>query len=118
MAVRDRWDLEWGTYGDSFANRLVTIRQHRGLTQEQVAERTGMHRNQMSNMERNVSSGERFADPHLSTIFRLAMALDVPPEFLIPDLGAKVRRRSPEQASAASMSRVEAELRRLLDDNG
>lgn len=77
-----------------------------------------MHRNQVSNMERNVSSGERFADPHLSTVFRLAMALDVPPEFLIPDLGAKVRRRSPEQETAASMSKVEVELHRLLVDNG
>ncbi|MFT4124881.1 MAG: helix-turn-helix transcriptional regulator [Gordonia sp. (in: high G+C Gram-positive bacteria)] len=115
MPTNERGSLEWGTYGDSFGLRLRTIRHQRGLSQEQVAERCGMHRNQISNLERNTSNREPFiADPVLSTVFRLARALEVAPRLLIPDLDIPVQRRSPEQSSRAAVSRVESELQRIL----
>ncbi|QUD81359.1 helix-turn-helix transcriptional regulator [Gordonia polyisoprenivorans] len=119
MPANERGPLEWGTYGDSFAHRLRIIRKERGLSQEQVAHRSGMHRNQISNLERNTSNQEPFiADPQLSTVYRLAQALEVTPRLLIPDGDTAVHQRSPEQESRAAESRVEAELRRLLDEQG
>ncbi len=106
-----------GTYGDSVARRLSFIRGHRGLSQEEVANRSGMHRNQVSNLERNHSNRDPYiADPQLSTIYRLALALSVPPAWLLPDIDRPVQRRSPEQASNKAVSVVEAELERLLSE--
>lgn len=117
VPARERGSLEWDTYGDSFGFRLVTIRRARGLSQEQVALLCGMHRNQISNLERNTSNRAPFiADPTLSTVYRLAHALAVPPAYLLPDLNRSVARRSPEQATRAAESEVEAELTRLLAD--
>lgn len=76
-----------------------------------------MHRNQISNLERNASNRDPFiADPQLSTVYRLAHALKVAPRLLLPDLDHVVRRRSPEQETRAAESRVEAELERMLDE--
>ncbi|WP_309249720.1 helix-turn-helix domain-containing protein [Gordonia mangrovi] len=91
------------------------IRQIRGLSQQEVAQLCGMHHNQVSNLERNRSNRDPFiADPQLSTVYRLARALEVPPAYLLPDLDHLVRRRSPEQATVRELSRVEDALRRLL----
>ncbi len=76
-----------------------------------------MHRNQVSNLERNHSNRDPYiADPQLSTIYRLALALSVPPAWLLPDVDRPVQRRSPEQASNKAVSVVEAELERLLSE--
>ncbi len=112
--AREERALEWGTYGDSLANRLVTLRKARGFTQDALADRAGVHRNQVSNIERNVSSGDRSADPHMSTIYSLAAALDVPPALLLPDVDKRVAVRSAEQESMAALSKVETELRELI----
>lgn len=78
-----------------------------------------MHRNQVSNLERNHSNRDPYiADPQLSTIYRLALALSVPPAWLLPDVDRPVQRRSPEQASNTAVSVVEAELERLLSEQG
>ncbi|MDF0528678.1 helix-turn-helix transcriptional regulator [Tsukamurella sp. 8F] len=111
---REESSIEWVTYGDSLAHRLVAIRKERGLSQEALAQLAGVHRNQVSNIERNVSSGDRSADPHLSTIYALASALGVAPKLLLPDVDTLVARRSAEQESAEAMSRVEDDLRELL----
>ncbi len=82
-----------------------------------MANRSGMHRNQVSNLERNHSNRDPYiADPQLSTIYRLALALSVPPAWLLPDVDRPVQRRSPEQASNKAVSVVEAELERLLSE--
>ncbi len=82
-----------------------------------MANRSGMHRNQVSNLERNHSNRDPYiADPQLSTIYRLALALSVPPAWLLPDIDRPVQRRSPEQASNKAVSVVEAELERLLSE--
>ncbi|GAA1082702.1 hypothetical protein GCM10009648_21230 [Tsukamurella spumae] len=103
-------DIEWDTYGDSLGRRLSTLRRARGLSQEKLGELAGLHRNQISNIERNVSSNERFSDPHMSTVYRLAAALDVPPGWLLPDIEVRVLPRSAEQASADAVSAVESAL--------
>lgn len=111
VPARERGSLEWDTYGDSFGHRLFIVRREMGISQEELALRCGMHRNQISNLERNTSNREpRIADPQLSTVYRLARALEVPPAYLIPDLDVVVQKRSPEQATRAAESRVERQL--------
>lgn len=103
-------ELEWPTYGYSFSRRLRLIRKRRNLSQEELAHRSGLHRNQVSNLERNISGAEGPADPHVSTVYRLARVLDVPPVMLIPDADAPVGKRSGETADDRSWAVVEARV--------
>ncbi|WP_081586246.1 helix-turn-helix domain-containing protein [Tsukamurella sp. 1534] len=104
-------EIDWETYGHALARRLVVLRKARGYSQERLAQLAGMHRNQISNIERNVSSNERYADPHMSTVYRLAAALSVAPSFLLPDVGVCVQMRSSEQESEESAGAVESAVR-------
>jgi len=64
--------------GDHIAAVLQQTRLAKELTQAQVADRAGMHRNQISNLERNHSNREPFlADPTVSTLATLAEVLDI-----------------------------------------
>lgn len=74
----------WLSYGHRLGANLRDLREMRGLTQEQLAEKVGMARNTISNIERNENNNGSAADPRLSTIYRLAAALDVPPAVLLP----------------------------------
>lgn len=74
----------WASYALSLGNRVKTIRVMRGLTQSRLAELAGVSRSLISNLERNDYNGARAADPTLSTIYRLAAALYVPPAALLP----------------------------------
>ncbi len=104
------------TYGDSFANRLVAVRKARGLTQERLAELAGLHRNQISNLERNLNSrGESPSDPALQTVYRIAAALEIEPVLLMPDAGRRPARRSTEQETTAELSRVTATLTAVIN---
>lgn len=115
MPRSDRESLHWDTYADSFGFRLLILRRERGLSQEQLAFRSGMHRNQVSNLERGTSNRAPYvSDPHLSTVYRLARALEVPPAYLLPDIENLLERRSPEQESNESRSSVEEQLLKLL----
>ena len=62
------------------------------------------------------TGSRRSLTPQLSTVYRLAKALRVPPVYLLPDADSQVHRKSPEQATTAAMSRVEEQLERLLAD--
>jgi transcriptional regulator with XRE-family HTH domain len=62
---------------DQFARNLVAARAHRGLSQEELADRAGMHRTAVSLLER------RGRDPQLETIVKLARALGVKPAALL-----------------------------------
>jgi XRE family transcriptional regulator, regulator of sulfur utilization len=64
------------TLCDQFAANLLAARQAKGLSQNDVALRSGLHRTEISLLER----GGR--EPRLGTIIKLAGALDVPSEFL------------------------------------
>lgn len=56
---------------------LRAVRHKRGLSQEQVAERSGVHATEVSRIE----SGKR--DPRVSTVERLAKAVRVKPGELL-----------------------------------
>lgn len=106
--------MEWPSYGYSFSRRLRFIRRHRNLTQEQLAHLSGLHRNQVSNLERNTSRDGGSADPHLSTVYSLARVLRVPPALLMPDADASVTLRSRENTDDTAWSQVEVELTHRL----
>jgi transcriptional regulator with XRE-family HTH domain len=62
--------------GDLGSN-LRAAREKLGLTQEEVAERSGVHATEISRME----AGKR--DPQVSTLRKLAKAVEVPPGQLL-----------------------------------
>ncbi len=60
-----------------FGIKLREARERLGLTQEQVAQRSGVHATEVSRME----GGKR--DPQISTLERLAKAVEVKPGRLL-----------------------------------
>ena len=60
-----------------FASNLRRCRQHAGISQERLGFKAKLHRTEISLLER----GER--EPRLTTIIRLARALDVEPTDLL-----------------------------------
>ncbi len=61
----------------AFGTNLRGARKRLGLTQEQVAERSGVHATEISRIE----TGKR--DPQVSTLERLAKAVEVEPGRLL-----------------------------------
>lgn len=60
-----------------FARNVKTLRACRGLSQSQVSKRSGIHVTEVSRIERGLR------DPRMSTIIRLARALNVSPSRLL-----------------------------------
>ena len=58
-------------------DRLKTLRIRRALTQQELAERAGISSNALNRIELNK------AEPHMSTLRKLAKALDVDPAELV-----------------------------------
>jgi transcriptional regulator with XRE-family HTH domain len=58
-------------------DRLKTLRIRRALTQQELAERAGISTNALNRIELNK------AEPHMSTLRKLAKALDVDPTGLL-----------------------------------
>ncbi|MCZ9293950.1 helix-turn-helix domain-containing protein [Corynebacterium meitnerae] len=77
-------DARWASLGFSMSERLRAIRELRGLSQKRLATVAGLSRTVVSNLERNQHTGSRSSDPTLSTVYRLAYALRVPPAMLLP----------------------------------
>lgn len=101
-------DLQWDGYGAAVGFRLRWLRHWRGLSQLELSNLAGVHLNQVSNIERNVSSRRKPSDPHLSTLYRLAGVLGVPPMLLLPDAerppelnGVETREQAVKELSAA-----------------
>ncbi|WP_290224965.1 helix-turn-helix transcriptional regulator [Corynebacterium confusum] len=69
----------WKSCGELFASNLRTARVRRGLSQRALADISGVSRNQIGNLER-----ARAADPTVSTVYKLALALEIPPAVLLP----------------------------------
>jgi transcriptional regulator with XRE-family HTH domain len=65
---------------EQFAANLRRCRRNKGLSQQRLAFICKLHRTEISLLER----GDR--NPRLSTIIRLARALDVPPAELLEDV--------------------------------
>ena len=69
--------------------RVRALREAKDLTQEQLAERTGISRNQIQNIESNRSNHKgpdgqaARSNARLDTVFRLADALDVTVIYLL-----------------------------------
>lgn len=61
----------------NLGSNLKAARTKLGLTQEQVAERSGVHATEVSRIE----AGKR--DPQVSTVEKLAAAVDLPPGQLL-----------------------------------
>ncbi|HEY3758450.1 MAG TPA: helix-turn-helix transcriptional regulator [Solirubrobacteraceae bacterium] len=64
----------------AFGERLRELRAERGVSQDQLASRTGIHPTAIGRFER----GDR--EPRLRSILRLAQGLDVPPGALLDGL--------------------------------
>lgn len=64
---------------EDFGQRVRELRLARGLTQEKLADRAGMHFTAIGHIERASRSST------LETILKLAKALQVQPRELIPD---------------------------------
>ncbi|HUY93016.1 MAG TPA: helix-turn-helix transcriptional regulator [Pirellulales bacterium] len=62
-----------------FGNQLRVIRAARGISQEELAHRAGLHRTYISSVER----GER--NVTLETVEKLAKSLELPMTKLMPD---------------------------------
>ncbi|MFT3715811.1 MAG: helix-turn-helix transcriptional regulator [Gordonia sp. (in: high G+C Gram-positive bacteria)] len=114
MPTRERGPLEWETYARSFGHRLAAIRRARQLTQEQVSELSGLHRNEISNLERAAGNHGTVTDPTLSTLYQLAFALNVSPFHLLPDADAPVSPHCSEQKTRFAISMVEKEIQDLF----
>lgn len=80
----------WASYALSLGERVRAIRLMRGLSQRRLAEIAGVSRSLISNLERNDYNGAKAADPTLSTCYRIACALQVPPAALLPGAGEDV----------------------------
>jgi XRE family transcriptional regulator, fatty acid utilization regulator len=57
---------------DRFADNVRTLREQHGMTQEQLAEASGLHLNTISKLE------NKHREPKLTVITKVAGALDVP----------------------------------------
>jgi ribosome-binding protein aMBF1 (putative translation factor) len=78
-----------------FAINVMRIREERGLTQQQLAERAGLKQPRIAEIERSD------ANPTLLTISRIAAALSVTPDRLLVDIDRKPAAADADTASAA-----------------
>ncbi|WPF66603.1 MULTISPECIES: helix-turn-helix transcriptional regulator [unclassified Corynebacterium] len=89
MSSDQNW-VQWASYGHALARNLKDLRFMRGLSQQDLADLAGISRNQVSNLERNENTSTKSSDPVLSTVYKLARALQVPPAVLLPGVGHNV----------------------------
>lgn len=68
--------------GVAFGQRLARLRTEQGLTQEELAYRSEVHRTAIANLEKGVNV------PRLDTLLKLAAALEVKPGQLIEGMPA------------------------------
>ncbi|MBC3185933.1 helix-turn-helix transcriptional regulator [Corynebacterium sp. zg-331] len=83
MSSDQNW-VQWASYGHALACNLKELRIMRGLSQQDLSDLAGISRNQVSNLERNENTSAKSSDPVLSTVYKLARALQVPPAVLLP----------------------------------
>ncbi|WP_425309407.1 helix-turn-helix transcriptional regulator [Ammonicoccus fulvus] len=92
---------DWSDISRAFALKVRAHREHRQMTQEDLAEAAGISRNQVQNIEANRNNQKNSdgrpgpGNPQLDTVFALANALDVDVTYLID------HRRSVNLASAS-----------------
>ena len=62
---------------DAVGHAISKLRQNRGLSQEELADRAGIHRTYVSQLERG------FKSPTLAILIKIARALDTKPSQLL-----------------------------------
>ena len=67
----------------AFGQKIRRLRKQRGESQDQLAERSELHRTYISDIERG------YRNPSLSSIVQLAVALGVSPAALLDGIGPK-----------------------------
>lgn len=103
--------LLWASYGFRFSQNLKKIRRKRGVTQQALAEIAGLSRTQVCNLERNENNSGTSADPALSTVYKLALALEVPPALLLPQPEDNVKSVCATRAPRVTQEKIQpAEL--------
>ena len=100
--------LLWASYGFRFSQNLKKVRLKRGVTQQALAEIAGLSRTQVCNLERNENNSGTSADPALSTVYKLALALEVPPALLLPQADDIVRSVCASAATQAAHEKIQA----------
>lgn len=100
--------LLWASYGFRFSQNLKKVRLKRGVTQQALAEIAGLSRTQVCNLERNENNSGTSADPALSTVYKLALALEVPPALLLPQPDDIVRSVCATAATQAAHEKIQA----------
>ena len=89
--MRSRRDSGLTLLIERFGKNLRSLREARGFSQEALAERAGIHRTEVSLLER----GGR--EPEIGTMLKLAAALGAP----LDELAAGIEWRPPERVSSA-----------------
>lgn len=85
-------DLDWKTYAVVVGQRVKALQTDWEWPQEELAERAGISRNQIQNIERGHGTGVngRVTNMSMEHVYRLAYAPDVPPIVLLPDVQMEV----------------------------
>ncbi len=73
----------------SFGEVLRYVRKERGLSQEELGDKSGYHRTYVSLLERGLKS------PSLQTIFQLSNALNIAPSTLLADVERVMQEMTP-----------------------
>jgi transcriptional regulator with XRE-family HTH domain len=87
-----------------FGNRLCACRAQAEISQEALGEMTALHRTEIGMLER----GER--EPRLSTIIKLASALEVPLHELVGGIGWKPAHSGTDEFEFRNLSDAPVEL--------
>lgn len=101
----------WASYGFSLSSRIRRLRIMRGLSQSRLAELSGVSRSLISMLERNHYNSERSADPTLSTLYKLASGLYVPPAVLLPGVAQIVEEVCPDTLHSSDAALPEMNLK-------
>ncbi|WP_169566310.1 helix-turn-helix transcriptional regulator [Microbacterium luticocti] len=93
MRRNEDLEREWSAYSQRFATSLRQAREQAGLSQEDVAYRSGVTRFTYQKYEKGESRPGNPANPTLRTLIALSQVLQVPVEALIPDDPPDLRSR-------------------------
>jgi transcriptional regulator with XRE-family HTH domain len=86
-------EQEWSSYAQRLATALRTLRERSGLSQEDVAYRSGLTRYTYQKYEKGESRPGSPANPTLRTLIAIAQVLAVSVHELIPDSPPDIRAR-------------------------
>jgi transcriptional regulator with XRE-family HTH domain len=89
----DEIEAEWSAYSLRFATSLRSARERAGLSQEDVAYRSGLTRYTYQKYEKGESRPGHPANPTLRTLLALSQVLETALSDLVPDGAPDLRSR-------------------------